>query len=221
VPSYTLSALQTKVLDLLDGNSAEFPLPNITAVLNHGLARMNLQLGLQSTTVAVPGNTVAGQFAYSVPSGIEVPVRCDFQSQEISPLSFGRLARSYPTWATDTSANLGPPARWARLDLQSFIIHPADAYGGALLEVTGIAPTTPLVNAGDVVGLEDQWAECLIAYSRMRLLLKEGGRAFAEAVKAFAPYKAKIREASIWRDVNWSQFDLAMKQKPGAQRMPL
>jgi hypothetical protein len=104
------------------------------------------------------------------------------------------------------------------VDLQQFVIHPIDAYGGSLLEVTGILPSVPLVNPNDVVQLQDQWCECLIAYAKVRLLLKDAPKAFADAVATYKPFQAKIREASIWHSIIWPDRQLVdQKQRMGSQ----
>ena len=221
MPTYTLAQLESRTWDQLDGNTGEFPEPNVRAVLNHGLSRFNLVVGIQSATIPVTGFTVANQFAYNCPAGLMIPVRYDYEGRELQKMPLDRLARAFPSWVTDNSSNLGPPARVGVIDLTQFILHPADAYGGGLLEVTGIVPMTPLVNQGDVVTLDDQWAECLIAYAKPRLLVKEGGKAFADAVQAFKPYRDKMREASIWKSVIWSQQDLSKRTQMASERWPV
>jgi hypothetical protein len=220
MPTVTLAALEQRIWDQCDGNTGEFSEPNVRAVINQQLSRLNVLLGLFSATIPVPGFTVANQFQYQNPTGIFIPVRVDFEGQELQRMSMDRLARAYPHWVSDVSSNIGPPAHVGVIDLQAFILHPADSYGGNLLEVTGIVPTTPLVNQNDVVQLADQWIESLVAYGKMRLLAKEANKAFADAVKAFAPFKAKIRAQSIWTSIDWRLVDLAMKQKVGNQRSP-
>lgn len=221
MPTYTLAQLEGKVWSQLDGNTGEFAEPNVRAVLNHGLARFNLVVGIQSATIPVTGFTVASQFAYTCPAGIMIPVRYDYEGRELQKMPLDRLARAYPSWVTDNSSTMGTPARVGVIDLTQFILHPADFYGGGLLEVTGVVPMTLLVNQGDVVQLSDQWAECLIAYAKPRLLVKEGGKAFADAVEAFKPFRAKLREASIWKSVIWSQKDLAKQTQMASERWPV
>jgi hypothetical protein len=220
VPSVTLAQLSQQTLDQLD-QSPEFPPTQVTAVLNQGLSKINCLVGIQSATIPVPGFTVSNQFAYAVPSGIFIAVRFDFEGQELSRMSFDRLVRAYPGWVTDVSANVGPPAHAGSVDLQNFILHPADSYGGGLLEVTGITPTKPLVSPGDVVQLDNEFTEILVAYAKMRLLAKESNKAFFDAWNAWKPYQKKLRSMSIWRDIRWAQINLAVQQRFGNERAPL
>lgn len=221
MPSVTLTQLSTQTLDQLDSNSGEFPSAQVTAVINQGLSKLNVMVGIQSATVAVPGGTVANQVLYPVPAGIFIPVRFDFQDNELSRMSFDRLVRAYPSWASDYSVNTYAPAHVASIDLQNFILHPIDSSGGDLLEVTGIPPTTPLVSGGDVVSLDNEFTEILVAYAKMRLLAKEANKAFFDAVKAYEPFKKKIRSMSIWNSVQWSQVAMATQQRFGNERSPL
>jgi hypothetical protein len=221
MPSVTLAQLQQQVYDQVDNNTGEFPPAQVTAVLNQGLSKINCLAGIQSATIPVPGFTVSNQFAYAVPAGIFIPVRFDFEGQELSRMSLDRLARAYPGWVTDYSSNVGPPAHAASVDLQNFVIHPSDSYGGGLLEVTGIPPTTPLVNPGDVVQLDNEFTEILLAYAKPRLLAKEANKAFADAWAAWKPYQKKLRSMSIWTQVQWSQVGLAVQQRFANERSPV
>ena len=220
MPTVTLSQIEQQIYDLLDNNTGEFPEPNVRAVINQGLARFNMIVGIQSATIPIPGFTQVNQLQYTIPPGIFIPVRFDFEGTELSRMPLERLARAYPSWATDYSSNIGPPARVGIIDLQNFILHPLDSYGGSLLEVTGITPFTPLVNQGDTVQLDNQWAEALVSYGKMRLLFKEGGRSFADAVAAYEPFKQKIMSASIWKQIEWSQMGIAKNQRLASQRSP-
>jgi hypothetical protein len=221
VPSITLTQLSTQVLDQLDGNTGEFPSAQVTAVINQALARLNCLVGIQSATIPVPGFTQSNQFQYAVPAGIFIPVRFDFEGDQLTRMSLDRLARAYPSWASDYSAYTYAPAHAASIDLQNFVIHPADSSGGGLLEVTGIVPTTPLVNPGDVVQLDNEFTEILVAYAKPRLLAKEGGKAFADAWAAYKPFQKKIRSMSIWSSIQWSQIAMAVQQRFGNQRSAL
>lgn len=221
MPSVTLTQLSTEILDQLDGNSGEFPQGQITAVINQGLSKLNCMVGIQSATIAVSGGTVANQLLYAVPAGIFIPTRFDFNENEMSRMSFDRLVRAYPNWTSDYSVNTYAPAHVASVDLQNFVIHPIDSSSGDVLEVTGIPPTTPLVSGSDVVALDNEFTEILVAYAKMRLLAKEGNKAFSDAVAAYKPYQKKLRSMSIWNQVQWSQIALAVQQRFGNERSPL
>ena len=203
MPTFDLAELSQNVLDGLDNNTGLFPQGNITAVINQSLFRLGLLTGFNQATVPVPGFTQQNVLLYQTPPGIIIPLRLEIEAQEIDPVSFRRLAQEFQFWYSDNTAANGPTARWARLGFSQFIIHPQDSVGGLLMEITGIAPITPLVNPGDTITLDQQFADILIEYSIIRLFLKETGTPFSSMLKRLPELKRKIWAMSIWRAMGY------------------
>jgi len=211
VGTFSLQQIDQRVLDALDNNSQEFPQQQRYAVINQGLYRLNNLCGFSQKTIAVPGFTVANQLIYSSPTGILIPLSVDFEGQRLEPTSRKRLARRYRDFTTDT----GLPREWARIGLSRFLIHPADSFGGGMLEMTGVANLTKLVQPGDTTLLEDQFIECVVLWAKARLLLKEGGKAFEDASMVFQQYFKQVKVLSIWSDLSFPSYWILQETSPG------
>ncbi len=216
MPTFTLQALQQRVLDGLDQNNLFYPTGNTRSVLNEGLRRLNLLVAFQMTTVPVPGATVADQLIYRTPAEITIPLRVYFEKIELSKASIRQIATKYRTWSTDSNATRGPVSEWAPIDIRQFIIHPIDAGGGRLLEVNGIAKITPLVEPTDVIQLDNQYCDLLIDFAKGRIMLKEGGKNWADnSVLSYSEWVRKVKAWSVWRGVSFARYFLAKEEEPG------
>lgn len=209
MPTFELTDLQQRSWDGLDGNNQLYPPANVTSVLNEGLRRLNIITAFNQATVPIGvagGFTVANQQLYAVPAGLFIPQRVYFEQRELKKMTIEQIAQRFRDWTRDASVSKGPPMRWAPIGLNQFVIHPFDAVGGRLLEVSGVAPVTPLVNAGDVVELEDHNAEILIDYTKSRIMLKEGGKPFADASLAYQQMIAKLKTMVAWENMAWPRY---------------
>lgn len=212
MPTFNLAALETRVYDGLDNNQAEFPEFNVRCVINEAMARLNVITGFNRATVTVTGGTVAGQLEYAIPAGILFPTRCDYNGRELSAISMKRLGAKHRNWSVMTTAN-GPVTRWARLGLTKFILNPIDLHAGNVLEVTGVSPLVPLVNANDPVVLDDQYVDIVIDYCKQRLPLKEGGAEFATGSLAYRDMTRKLKTMTMWRSMRFPAYWLISSQQ--------
>lgn len=221
MPTYDLATLEERVWALLDLNTGEFPETNLRLAINQGLYYLNLVTGWNQATVGVPTNTVAGLLQYATPAAILIPSVVSYEGEALERYSLERLARRFPGgWCTDQSSVYGPPARWASLGTRIFFIHPIDSFGGSLLEVTGIAKVTPLTDPTQVVNLEDTLAEILIQYAKIRVMLKETGKAFADAAAQWPILRKKIMSMSMWQDEQWTDQWIDRQVNMGSGRWP-
>lgn len=209
MPTVTLAELEEKVWATLDNNRLEFPEPTVRAAINECLFRVNIACGFSQALVPISGGTVLNQHVYSRPAGILIPIRVDFNKVELQRISLRRLARKYPNFSTDT----GEPTRWAAIGLRKFVLHPGDSVGGATLEMSGVAPLTPLVLPSQTVTLEDQFVDMLLNYARPRLLLKEGGKALADAVQSYKAMMGQMQTLTLWRSLVLPRYGLAVEQQ--------
>lgn len=213
MPTFTLSQLEQRIWDSLDNNSGQYPEPQLRLVVNEGLRRLNLLTGFNQATVSVSGGSVANRLEYSTPAGIMIPMRLDYNGRELNRMSFRRLVQKRIDWATKTNAS-GPVSDWATISLTRFVICPIDAVGGSVLDMTGVAPITPLVNSGDPVTLDDAFADLLVDYGRMRAPLKEGGATFANASIAYQAMVKKLKTMTIWSGMAFPQYWLLKSEEP-------
>lgn len=218
MPTFATSTLEDRVWKTLDSNTTFFPEAQVLAALNEGLRRLNLHLGISQATVAIPTFSVANQLEYSVPAGILIPLRVFYERRELSKTSLRTLGRKFRSWATDSTTAQGPVARWAPVGITQFVIHPRCASGDRLLEVQGIAPITPLVNQTDVVTLEDQWAELLVDYARIRVLLKDSAKTFADASLGYQRMMGMLKTATIWKSMQFPRYFVQKALEPAEGR---
>lgn len=217
--SVTLQQLETRVYDQLDANNLEFAEPFVRAAINQGLFRLNVLLGFSQATLPIAGNfTVQGQRQYPVPAGILIPLRLDFEGQELDRVSLSRLGRAYRTWAVDSTRDLGPVARWASIGLSQFVIHPIDALGGNSIEVTGIANLVPLAAPTDTILLDDQWQEIVVRFAKVRVMAKEPGKPFADIAQQLKDFWRGVQAQMIWKGVETPHYWLRKQQRPSSGR---
>ena len=219
MPDFTLADLEQRVWDGLDNDVGLYPEPNVRGVLNEGLRRLNVAVGIAQDTIPVPGFSVAGQREYATPAGIVIPIKVYFEGRILEPFSLRELATRFRKWATDTTVNYGPVNRWAPIGLGMFIIHPIDAAGGNLIEVQGVVPMIPLTAPGQVISLEDQMCDILIDYAKSRIMLKESGTPFGQASLNYQEMIRKLKPLSLWKDLKFPPYFLVsdpVQQKVGA-----
>jgi hypothetical protein len=200
VPSFTLNDLQRLVYDELDGNASFYPPTQVTIAINQILRRLNLLTGFNQAIISIPGFSVINKYLYDVPVGIVVPLEVYFEGRPLAPLSLKALTRRYRNWISDTTVNSGPVQHWTAIGIGKFLIHPADALGGQDIEVSGIAPTVPLVNADDTVSLNDEYVEILKDYTIQRVQFKEGPQAVAAAQAVYQEMAEKIGGMVAWSE---------------------
>lgn len=214
MPTLTLANLETAVLDRLDGNSLLYTTPEVDSDLNDAIRVLNLFTGFNQQSVQVPGFTVINQFLYAVPSPILFPLRVYFNRRQLWKTSLRKLSYTNPNWLRETSAMGLPVQHWVPMGISTLAIHPADSAGGQELLVSGIAEPTKLVNPGDTITVEDEYAECIVELAADTLQIKEGGKIFADSTALYLKFLSKMREKKRWRSqVNPRYFVKVEKQR--------
>ena len=191
---YTLADLQAAVYARLENNSICFQTYEVTGIINEALRATNILSGFyQGTLTAI---SQAGQLVYPTPAGMLYPQRVQFENTQLDPIPVTRIGQEYRTWTTDTTAKIGPVARWVPIGINYFCLHPADSLGGGTIFVTGVLETPLLVNTDDTMQLEDEYVTIVVEYCASRLPLKIGGANWAQAsqlyTKSFQPAIKKL-----------------------------
>ena len=212
MPSYTLAQLDDLLLDQLDGNGLLYPQAQRTQVLNDAVRKLNFLTGMIENTI--PMLSLPNQLVYTMPAGILFPIKVYAESVELEKYSMRQLGTKYRNWATDSTAAYGPAARWAPIGVSQFVIHPQYAVGGRLIEVQGVAPVVPMVNADDKVDMDDEQVPVLIDYCRGRILLKLGGKPFASASTSYQRFIRELRDMVIWAGFAFPQYYIASALEP-------
>lgn len=196
MPTVQLSTLQGYVLDRLDNNTAFFTNTQITAAINEAVRISNAFIGyIQAKTTFTTVTTLAN--IYSTPAGVLYPLQIVLGNIQIEKVSLAKLARDFPNWATDTTVQLGPPMRWAPIGLSQFVIHPNDSVGGRTATMFGVSEPTLLVNATDVLQIEDAFVQLIIEYAAHRVQLKLGGKPFADASLVIRKFWSEMKSRSL------------------------
>src|ERR1019366_8962486 len=98
MPSVTLSQLQSRVYDRLDGNTLLYTSANVTSALNECIRIVNANTGFLQITAQVPGLSQAGRVFYDVPASILVPMRVQFEADYLRKFFPNSIGMAYSTW---------------------------------------------------------------------------------------------------------------------------
>lgn len=146
------------------------------------------------------GVTIANQLYYSVPAGMLIPLRVQYESRFIRKTFPNQIGRYNSTWATDTTSNTGQPvSEWIPIGLDLFAIHPIDDIGGAALNMAGVAEPTLLVNPSDTVFIPVEYASAIADLTAQVLVLRESAAEFQRCQDFYTTYANLAMKASIWR----------------------
>ena len=198
MPSVTLTNLQDRIYSRLDNNTTLYTSAEVTSAINEQLRIVNLATGYIQTTGSVA--TVSNQVWYTVPAGIIVPMRMKWNNVFIERCSLNNLGEYSVRWLTETTANKGiGVSKWALAGLQMFAIYPADSVAGNTIVITGIAEPTILANGTDVLPMPNEYSEVIEDLAVVALILKEGGRIFADAMQIYKRAQSKLKLLSIWQ----------------------
>ena len=208
MPIFTLASLESKCLGGLDNNTAEYPLTEVDFVINEVIRLVALFTGFYKATVQVPGYSVAKQLVYNTPPGILAANVISFEGRQLQKISLKRLARERRNWATDTTDSKGRVEFWAPVGASKFVISPIDSQGGRDISVTGMAEPPLLVDPDDVMTLENEYVELIPEYAVHRLLLKEGGKAFADASLSLNEFYDKLKQRSRYEKLKLDKYRL-------------
>lgn len=208
MPIFTLADLRSKAYGRVDNNTALYTLAEIDNVINEALKIVGLFTGFYRVTLPIPGFSVANQSVYAVPDGIVAPTIITFEGRCLQKISMKRLARQRRTFATDTTAARGRVEYWSPIGNTYFVISPKDSIGGRAIDVTGMGEPPVLVNANDVMSLENEYVELVTEYGAHRLPLKEGGKIFADGSVALNAFYAKLKARTRYERMKWPSYRL-------------
>lgn len=206
MPQYTLLDLENSVYSTLDNNTLFYPQAEVDRAINEALRVLNCFTGFLQTSVVVPGGTDADRVYYDVPDGILFPLAVHWQNRQLMRNSIPVLASKHLDWTKRSSAIHGSPADWVPLGIRKFALHPQDAVAGNTLTVYGVARTTPLVLATDVVQLPDEYADAITHLASHAVQIKEGGNIFAQASVLYQGFLHEMKSMERWRRVTHPRY---------------
>lgn len=193
MPSVTLADISSRILSRVDDNSLLYAQPEITSVVNESIRVINLLTGYLQITIQFTSRP--NQAWYDVPAGILLPLRVQFENIFLDRRSLIDLGQAAPNWLTENTANTGVSvAHWTTAGLDKFAIHPADSIGGNDLQITGVQEPVPLVSLSDVIQFPNEFVEAVTDMSIVALVLKEGGKIFADAQQIYQKAISKVKK---------------------------
>lgn len=192
MPTVTLADLTSRIYSRLDNNTALYTQPEITSAINEVVRVSNVVVGYIQTSVTY--ETRPNQVWYDVPASILIPLRMQFEQTFLEKFTLSNLGQSAPDWLTETTASTGiPVAHWTTAGMRLFAIHPADSVGGNELYITGVAEPVQLVNPTDRISIPDEFSEMLENMAVVTLVLKEGGKIFADGSIMYQKYMSRLK----------------------------
>lgn len=197
---FTLGDLKDQVYSRLESNDQMYKSSEVTNAINEAAAVANLASAWYQQTLPVStSSTIADRHIYDVPSGIIFPQRVIFDGQVLEKSNLNALSNNWPTFLQDTTATTGKQvSRWCPLGIRKFVIHPADAIGGAALFVTGIADFDTLSNDSDYIYIPKEGVTAIADYAAHIVQCKLQGTPFMQSLAMFRNFQDLIKLQKYW-----------------------
>lgn len=209
MPTVSLSKLKESVYSQIDDNTLFFTDTEVTWAINEAIRLGNLFCGWITGTLDAPngGTTIADRVVYRVPYEMAVPQKVVFEGKELDKVGLFQLFRGWPDWMKDTTATTGDPvARWCPYALDRIILHPADAVGGGLLQITGIVTPDELVSDTDTISIPKTAITMIADYAAHIVQCKLGNVPLTQSMPMYRSYEALIKQYRIWSNYKQPNF---------------
>lgn len=142
--------------------------------------------------------TVANQYLYTCSALMLWRTRMEHNGYPLSPSNREDLNNGRYTWRAETTISGGGvptrPAVWAPISLQTFYLWPADAVGGNILTIDGVAATPVLEEDADYVDIGDEHLDVLLGYALHQLTFSKGGPYFVATQGLFKAFLSAAAE---------------------------
>ena len=199
MPVITLPTFEARTYDRLDSNGAFFPTNEVDNAINEALRVTQCFTAFSMGKVTLPNYTDAYRVIYDVPPGMSVPLSVYFNGRALKFRSLTSMATEYRNWASQDSSFAGQVSNWAPIGTQAFVVQPADAAGGASLEIYGVLDLAPLVSPTDVAPIQDEYLDLIADYAAHVLLIKMPGRMFAQGLMLYQAWQRRVQALAHWR----------------------
>lgn len=187
--------MQQDVYHRVEENTLLYPLAEVTRAINTAVRSVNCHTGFYQQTVPLPALSIPGRAIYDVPAPIFIPLNVRFEQRALEKNSLDSACYSTPNILTRG----GIPKYWTPLGLRKFSVGPIDRTGGRFLSCTGICDPPVLVNPTDYFVLGDEFVLAIEDHAFLSLIVKEGGKVLADALRTVYPaLKTKMRSLSRW-----------------------
>lgn len=195
MPQVELQDLQARVYARLDGNTQLYSLTSVNSRINEGARCLNLFTGFSQATV-LAGLTIANWQWYRVPAPIVFPMKVYCENRELNKSSVSSTSDVSPRWLRGSTNQ--QIRSWIPVGTTMFAIVDVDPTGGKALSVMGVTTPALLVNETDTLNLDDEYADLIVDYAFVNLVLKEGGKPFADASSNYKGWLKRVRALQRW-----------------------
>lgn len=158
------------------GNTLFWSDTELNNAINESMRTWNLLTGAWCGKFVV--TMTAGVNWITLPSTITSSTRVEYQGKPLKATSVRDLDNGMPGWETMP----GPPRYWAPAALNLIAVYPTDVDTTNGLTIDGIRKTPSMGSDTATVDLDPGTYDTLLSYARHLLLLKLGGREFAESM---------------------------------------
>lgn len=203
--SLTLQSMRTRVYARVESNALFYPAVDVDRAINETLETLTLVTRYRIGTVTLPMMTAPRRVFYDIPPTVIVPVDVYVDGERLEK---GRLSASgilNAHWMDGVGDGYGC---WIPIGPKKFALSPPDAQGGRLIQVGGMLGHTTLVADDDVVDIDDSWVDPIVENAFVWLVLKEGGKVFADAMGGFQKFQKFLEAESYWGDKLGGRVDL-------------
>jgi hypothetical protein len=195
VPQTTLSDFENRTWTRLDNNQELYQQSSVDRLINEGARVLNLFTGFSQAQVPV-GLTIANWQWYRIPAPIVYPMRMYLEGKLLYKSTATGTSNTDQRWLRAGSGSY--TRSWIPVGTQLFGIHPVDPSGGKYLECWGVTTPALLVNPTDTLNLDDEYADLVSLYAFVNLVLKEGGKPFADASAGYQQWLKRARALQRW-----------------------
>ena len=195
MPQIQLSDFEQRVWSRLDNDTLLYPQAQVDAKINEGARVVNLFTGYNQGTADL-GLTVQNWMWYRVPTAIVIPMKVYLDGKELNKETVAGAGRMFPKWMRGVYNR--STAMWIPVGSRMFALVPPDGVGGKLLQVWGVMTPPLLVNPGDALTLDDEYANLIEEYAWVQLVLKEGGKVFADASRGYQNWLRRIGDLQMY-----------------------
>lgn len=217
---YTRADLRTRLADRWEG-VPWWDTASADDAINEALLLWNLCTGQWRTRQTYP--TTAGTIDYQLLGSLVFGTRLQWNTFPLDPTSLWELDQGRPGWRVETTATGGSvptrPMLWAPVSLNLIHIWPADALGGNLLLVNGVAATPQLTQDAQYLDLGEELLAPLLDGALHIASFREGADRFLATraqwtsfLTAAATHNSQLKSSLVFR--RWLGLDRGRDLRP-------
>lgn len=187
--AYTLAQIRQMLFDKVE--SVPFWVnAEANDAINEALLLWNALTGFWKGTQTI--STTPNNWDYQLDSSLVFGTRVTYEGRVLAQETLKAMDSGHPGWQGQTTTSGGSvpntPQNWFPLSIDMIAIWPADAYGGHVLWVDGIAQTPVLTADDQFIDIGNEELNAILNYALHTLALKEGGDRFAATTDLFKDF---------------------------------